>query len=330
MVSIIIPVYNAQDFINDCLDSVIGQDYPLSEIEFILIDDGSTDESTEILDEFCRRTNIDKGRARGKCRVIHQENRGPARTRTRGLQEAQGDCVFVLSHDCVASYDWVSSVVEIFRSDQGVGIVQGQILPEREIGIPVFHCTTVRQKSFSYETAAIAYRTSALDQAGRFFDQELSEFGDDTDLAWRILEVGFKSFWLDKPTAYHKVLPQPFFKEVRKAWGIQKFPLLVKKHPGLKEHLSLGFFWGGWLRPLRITLLVSALVVLLLKSWPITIFLLVTVYFLLLVSTLKETALFEISDGQKLLIVLPHRFLTEVVGSVALIWGSVRNQVAVF
>ena len=80
LVSIVIPVYNVQNYIRCCLDSVIGQTYPL--LDVLLIDDGSTDRSGEICNEFARR---DK-----RIRVIHQQNAGAANAKNTGLDLAKG------------------------------------------------------------------------------------------------------------------------------------------------------------------------------------------------------------------------------------------------
>lgn len=292
-VSVIIPVYNAEKFILDCLASIVNQTFSPEETEVIIVNDGSIDQTGKILDKFAN----EKG-----WRIIHQENQGPAAARTVGLKKARGDYVFILSHDCVAAPDWVESVVSGFEKDKSLGIVQGKILSEGAIRTPIFHCTRLEQFSPHFETAAIAYRAAALDKAGRYFDEELSEFGDDTDLAWRILEAGFTSKWLPKVTALHKVLPQPFFKEVAKAWGCQKFPLLIKKHPGFRKYLRFGIVWG-------------------------TLWRLVPGGFIF--RAFKRTRTWQIPFWQKVFIVIPHSFLTELIGSIALCYGAIRHRVFV-
>lgn len=288
-ISLVIPLYNAQELLDGCLRSVIRQNYK-GEIELIIVNDGSTDESGSIINKFASRN-----RDQLNTKVIHQENQGAAAARTRGLKKASGEYIFILSQDCIAEPNWISSIVKIFEVDQQIGIVQGKILPEREIDIPIFHCTRVLSFSFSFETAAIAYRASALDKAGPYFNQELSEFGDDTDLAWRILETGFKSFWLDQPTVYHKVLPQKFWQEVKKAWGIQKFPLLIKKHPQLRQYLQFGFVWGGVKKSIRL--------------WQHEV---------------------KVPLHQRLLIVIPHLLLRNFISELALLYGSLKYQSLVF
>lgn len=80
-VSIIVPVYNNEAFLSDCLDSISRQSFP--DFECILIDDGSTDNSSRICDDYCRQDN--------RFIVIHSVNKGPAAARNIGLDKAQGE-----------------------------------------------------------------------------------------------------------------------------------------------------------------------------------------------------------------------------------------------
>ena len=92
MISIIIPVYNVEKYLRVCLDSVINQSY--SDYEVILVDDGSTDSSPAICDEYCSKDN--------RFQVIHQENMGLASARNTGIRAAKGQYLyFIDSDDCI-------------------------------------------------------------------------------------------------------------------------------------------------------------------------------------------------------------------------------------
>ena len=94
IVSIIIPVYNAEKYINNCINSVLGQTY--KNIELILVDDGSTDSSGFICDEYAKKDY--------RVRVIHQENFGPSVARNTGIIVARGTYIqFVDSDDSLES-----------------------------------------------------------------------------------------------------------------------------------------------------------------------------------------------------------------------------------
>ena len=91
-VSVVVPVYNSEKYVYECLRSLEKQ--TLKEIEFIIIDDGSTDSSLEIIKKFQKKD--------GRFRVYSQENKGVGKTRNRGLKLARGEYIgFVDSDDFV-------------------------------------------------------------------------------------------------------------------------------------------------------------------------------------------------------------------------------------
>jgi glycosyltransferase involved in cell wall biosynthesis len=89
MISIIIPVFNAEQYLRRCLDSVKAQTYTV--FEAILVDDGSTDSSGRICDEYAR---VDR-----RFRVVHQPNQGVSAARNRGLDLAIGDYIYFADAD---------------------------------------------------------------------------------------------------------------------------------------------------------------------------------------------------------------------------------------
>lgn len=90
-ISVIIPVYNMEEYLGQCLDSVCGQ--TLEEIEILCINDGSTDASLNILKDYQRKDS--------RIQIIDQPNQGVARTRNKGIELAQGKYVIFLDPD-----DW--------------------------------------------------------------------------------------------------------------------------------------------------------------------------------------------------------------------------------
>lgn len=91
MISVIVPVYNVEEYLKDCLDSVVNQNF--ADKEVLLIDDGTTDSSGAICEEYAAKYPY--------FRVIHKENGGLSSARNRGLDEASGDWVIFLDSDDV-------------------------------------------------------------------------------------------------------------------------------------------------------------------------------------------------------------------------------------
>lgn len=102
--SVIIPIYNAERYLSACLDSVLAQNI-CSEYEAILIDDGSTDGSGAICDEYAA--------AHPQFRVMHTENQGPSAARNNGLRIAKGRYILFLDADDLWSSGFLSALDDL-------------------------------------------------------------------------------------------------------------------------------------------------------------------------------------------------------------------------
>lgn len=117
-VSVIIPVYNAELYLRQCLDSVVNQ--TLQDIEIICVDDGSSDNSISILKEYAARDS--------RLRIIREKNRGAGAARNQGLREAGGEYLSFLDSDdffeldmlekAVARAEEYQAQIVVFNSDQ--------------------------------------------------------------------------------------------------------------------------------------------------------------------------------------------------------------------
>ncbi len=106
LVSVIVPVYNVEKYLIECVDSVINQTY--KNLEIILVDDGSTDSSENICDEYRK---IDK-----RIKVIHKENGGLSDARNVGLKNSNGEFVYFLDSDDYIQTDSLNLLVENINS----------------------------------------------------------------------------------------------------------------------------------------------------------------------------------------------------------------------
>lgn len=110
VISIIIPVYNIEKYLDQCMESVVGQTY--SHIEIILVDDGSTDGSGELCDEWGKRDN--------RIRVYHKKNGGASRARNLGLKEARGEYIGFVDGDDYIAEDMYECLIDVM--EDGVDI----------------------------------------------------------------------------------------------------------------------------------------------------------------------------------------------------------------
>ena len=107
LVSVIVPVYNVEQYLRECLDSVIGQTY--SNLEIIVVDDGSTDSSGTICDEY--KANDPR------MRVIHKKNGGLGNARNVGMDAAQGKYIIFLDSDDYWDLNAVQVLCETAEKD---------------------------------------------------------------------------------------------------------------------------------------------------------------------------------------------------------------------
>lgn len=102
LVSIVVPVYNVRDYVEECLDSIINQTY--KNIEILLVDDGSTDGSGEVCDEYAKKDS--------RIRVFHQENQGVVAARSKAIEEATGEYMCFVDSDDYIKENMVQFFVE--------------------------------------------------------------------------------------------------------------------------------------------------------------------------------------------------------------------------
>lgn len=89
LISIVVPIYNVQDYLERCIQSIISQTY--KNIEIILVDDGSNDNSGKICDEYLRKDE--------RIKVIHKENGGLSDARNVGKENAKGTYIAFIDSD---------------------------------------------------------------------------------------------------------------------------------------------------------------------------------------------------------------------------------------
>ena len=121
--SVIVPIYNTEKYLRECIDSILAQTF--TDFELILVDDGSTDKCGEICDEYARRDH--------RIRVVHQENAGVTCARKAGAALSKGDYVtYVDSDDWIDAntYSNIMFHIEMHNADIGIfAILQEKSLP---------------------------------------------------------------------------------------------------------------------------------------------------------------------------------------------------------
>ena len=119
MISVIVPVYNVEEYLEECLESIKNQTY--TNIEVILVNDGSTDGSREICERFCQKDS--------RFKLINQENQGQSVARNRGVKESAGEFIMFVDSDDVIK----KNVLEV-------------LLPYMKTEVDIVECRMTRKK----------------------------------------------------------------------------------------------------------------------------------------------------------------------------------------
>lgn len=270
-VSIIVPVYNGESTIKNCLEYIFRLKYPREKLEVTLIDDGSTDKTLEIAKEY-------------PVRIIQNQHGGYPTAMNTGIKVAKGEIVVNIDADTYITEDWLSKIVSEFK-DPSVGIASGYIATLSTSGF------WARMRSFMAEdrydkmkskyvdfitSTCTAYRKNLFEAVG-LFDGKLS-WNCDEDLSHRAFKKGWKILLVKEAICYHDCNPsfKNFFSKqilnarffVKNAF---KSPELLRgkwSHPSnLYVPVILTFllvlmtvlFLVNYASPLEFSLLVSAL-----------------------------------------------------------------------
>jgi GT2 family glycosyltransferase len=227
LVSVTLVTYNSGRFIKKCLESVLAQKYP--DLELIVIDNASTDGTTDILEPF-----------EDRCRIVYnQENVGFAAAQNQAIAMSRGEWVLTLNPDVLLMPGFIKQLVEAGQIHPRIGAVCGKLLtiksnfelPERAVidSTGMYFTPMLRHldrgsqqpdngeySNFEYvfgaTAAAALYRREMIDDValnGEFFDHDFFVYREDADVAWRHQLLGWRCLYTPYARAYHvrNVLP---------------------------------------------------------------------------------------------------------------------------
>ena len=187
-ISIVIPVYNAQSYLADAIQSVLSQTYV--DWELVAVDDGSTDRSLEILNDFARRDS--------RIRVLPMEHAGICRTRNTGIHAARGRYLAALDNDDVmlpdrlqAQFDFLESRPDYVAVGTAGMLIDVEGDPINERTFPTSGEEVERELLAGRNPlmqSSMMFRRDAVIAAGSY--QDGRNFAEDYDLFLRLTEAG--------------------------------------------------------------------------------------------------------------------------------------------
>ena len=159
LISIIIPIYNAERFLSECIESVIAQTY--DNIEIIAVDDGSTDGSMKVLTSYAERDS--------RIIIINQSNAGPSAARNNGLKHVKGNYIAFVDADDTLSVDFIRNSLSVGHE---CDIIAGDMTDKySDLGICKFSPININPKV--YLEKILYKKKSNTSVCGKLFKVEL-------------------------------------------------------------------------------------------------------------------------------------------------------------
>jgi len=246
IVSIVVPTYNRKEDLEQCLNSIFKQNFDRNKYELIVIDDGSSDGTRDL---------IKKLRSKFPIKYFYQKNQGPAAARNLGIKKAKGEIMAFIDSDCVADKDWLVNLVKGFNAERKIAGVGGQIrvlnpqsLIEKYADIFLFNhqecIENAKEEPPHMGTLNCAYKVGILKKIGLFDTSPSLIYGEDLDLCWRLYFSGYKLGYSSKAIVFHQ--PETLVQQLRKnfIYGSVKCKILKKHQEKLKKdyNSSLSIF----------------------------------------------------------------------------------------
>jgi len=196
-VSVVVPVYNGESTISECLESTLALDYPGENLEIITVDDGSTDETLSKMKNY-------------PVKLVQKDHGGYPSSMNAGIKESKGEVILVVDSDTYVEQDYLVKILEELE-DNEAGIVSGYVATKpnakfwaRIIGFESEdRYDQMNSKYVDFITSTCtAYRKEVFNQVG-LFDEGLKR-GSDEDLAQRASKAGWKIVLRKDAVCYHE------------------------------------------------------------------------------------------------------------------------------
>jgi len=247
MVSIVVPVYNSERAIVSCLDALFSQSIK-GGVEIIVVNDGSTDETTRVLEGFINQI-----------RILDQEHKGPATARNAGVKVARGEIIVFMDADCIPAENWLAEMLKPFENKEVVG-VQGAYKTTQKGLTAMFSQIEFEERyqlmeSYQYvdlvATYSAAFRREIFKKVGLFDETFPVPDNEDVELSFRITEKGKRLVFNPRALVYHKHRDTPLayfqMKLSRGFWRMkvyQRYPGKILKDTYTPKSLKLQFVFG--------------------------------------------------------------------------------------
>lgn len=198
-VSVIIPTYNAEETISSCLKALQNQSFASCDYEIIVVDDGSTDNTQDIV----RRFDVE---------LLNQNHQGAGAARNLGAKRAKGEVILFTDADCEPHYNWIEEMCKPFHRDDIVGVKgfyrtkqQNIIARFAQIEYENKYDFMTKDEYIDFiDTYSAGYRREIFLKNGGFDPIYITASGEDSELSYRLASKGYKMIPVTSAIVYHK------------------------------------------------------------------------------------------------------------------------------
>jgi GT2 family glycosyltransferase len=234
-VSVVVATHNRAPLLPR-LFTAIGKQSGIEKAELIIVDDASADDTVDVLEQLAGQVGF-------PLTVVRLPmSKGPGGARNAGWQRARAPLVAFTDDDCEPQPGWLCGLVDALAD---ADLVQGRTrpAPDQLHMLGAFGRTIdVPSGNGYFQTCNAGYRRELLTSLDGF-DEGFRHVGEDTDLALRAIEAGARTAFRADAVVHHDVRPSDWWTHVRTSWRWQGLPLVLKRHPNVRQMLVHGFFW---------------------------------------------------------------------------------------
>lgn len=274
-IAVLVATYGRSAYLADLLGCLAAQDLPRTDLEVIVVDNGSTDDTWAVLQELVAGTDL---RAMA-LRIDH--NRGPGPGRNAAAAEARAPIIAITDDDCLPTAAWLPNLVRAFAADPAVEVVQGAVHADPADAVamgPWDHTKWIRRPTPFFETCNVAYRRAAFERVGGFDEDDPllhpasgRAFGEDACLAWAVQRTGGTAAFAPDALVHHRCIPSDYRRWLADQRELAGFPGLARRSPLVASWLHRGVFLDR--RSEQFDLAVAGLLAaaLLRRRWPLVV-----------------------------------------------------------
>ena len=215
LISIIVANYNGEKYLDICLKSIFASNY--KNFELIVLDDGSTDKSLEVLNKYSSKKKL--------ILILNKHNSGAASSRNKAVKFARGKILVFLDNDTEVKKNWLRELIKLLMRNKEIGACQSLLLDFKKRGViqmgggllipqtawlaPFYQGRIyskikedLREKEIVAVSASLAVKREVFKNVGGF-DEKEAVYTEDLDFCWRIWISGYKILLCPKSVVYH-------------------------------------------------------------------------------------------------------------------------------